>query len=333
VPESKELTVVVGADGKRTVTSVPEPNGKLMIETYLDHLFPNPEMRAYFFDNLRPGRILVWYGTGNNGKSVFANLLLCVLKSISPTNLACVYEDDELDMMIDDLGKFPKTTGTFIYITNDVPVVKNCSESFWSNVCPIVFEQKKWDTFRFSVEQVSQFPWEEYLKERLSRQSCRFTPQKSRKFLELMKAVAQPAESDDTKPVLKIVEEDTNPPALKVPTYAPITITVKKDVGADDVLMITPDPDSDGFIVTFEQPASESWLSLVMSPERLHTYLAAFFHAATVVSDTYRSAIFDVPFFPCATLQQDDIYDYATNELPSQIGFHLEGDDWPMFTE
>ena len=129
------------------------------------------------------------------------------------------------------------------------------------------------------------------------------------------------------------IEEDAQSPQQEEEwVYAPIEIRMKKhDDSADDVLTIEPDPESDNFMVTFEQPAEESWVTLYMPQNKLNAYLSTFFSAATWSEDLYSAAQFFVPFFPSTTISQYEAYDYATRELLPQIALHL--DDWPVLTE
>ena len=329
------------------------PAEKFAIESYLNHVFPDREMMNYFFDCLRFRRYTFWYGTGNNGKTAFANIFSrCYEFDVE-------HEED-----------------------NDIPVYKNRSEYFWSAVYPIIFEQKDMRSFPLTHEQVKALPWYAYLRERMSSIIAGSAPiempKKSRELVEKMKAAAAAAESlfakdkiDSTKkPVLNIAEEvskivepikdqektkntivyknlpvaapaskpekrpsePVDEPAEDAWVYADIVIHLRKP-GAqpDDILTVSPDPESDNFIVSFEQPAHESWITLYMPANKLNSYLSAFFSSATWDRNPYSTVEFNVPFFPVMTVDQEDAFDYATRNLLPQIAFHL--DDWPVLTE
>jgi hypothetical protein len=332
------------------------PAEKFAIESYLNHVFPDPQMLEYFFDSLRLRRYTFWYGSGNNGKTAFANVIF-------PCCYAFNIEHEE---------------------HNDIPVYKNRSEYFWSAVYPIIFEQKDMRSFPLTHEQVKALPWAAYLKERLNSTIMGSAPiempKKSRELLEKMKAASTSQENVVKpnpfikKPILNVVEEvpkiiiesakdventkntviyknlPVAAPAAAAPAaaslekrpktepqedawvYADIVIRLQKP-GAqpDDILTISPDPESDNFIVSFEQPAHESWITLYMPPNKLNSYLSAFFSSATWDRNPYTTVEFNVPFFPVMTVDQEDAFDYATRNLLPQIAFHL--DDWPVLTE
>ena len=339
---------------------------KFAIESYLNHLFPDQQMLNYFFDNLRPVRFMIWYGPGSNGKTTFRNLLMNHLSLVYVRSMVNADEQTPIERVARNYS-----TTNVIYETNEVPVLVNGSESFWSSVCPIVFEQQDMRSFPLSAEEVNALPWTAYLEQRLASMvegsAPIETPKQSRKLLKKMKktatatataastATAATTEDKTTKkPLLNVVEEAEvntekvkntivyeNPNAIRPRieedtaaewAYADIVIRLKRpDSRPDDVLTISPDPESDNFIVSFEQPAHESWVTLYMPPNKLNAYLPTFFSASTWDADPYETVEFNVPFFSLTTVERENVFTYATRNLLPQIAFHL--DDWPVLTE
>jgi hypothetical protein len=343
------------------------PAEKFAIESYLNFLFPDCEMQNYLFDSLRSPSTMIWYGSGNNGKTTFGKILC---SNWAETILKHAYDNPIAS----------SDAWTFIYETNDDTVAPHLMQkTSWKKLRVVVFQQRDMSKFPLSVEEVKALPWGQYLTERIGSviegSAPIEMPLDSRNFYNRISAGYEAYFKDAVtkKPFLNVVEDATpeeicknnkinnkdtntvvyaNPNAVRSRievdetqlwtqeqeqqeeewVYAPIEIRMKKhDGSADDVLTIQPDPESDNFMVTFEQPAEESWVTLYMPQNKLNAYLSTFFSAATWSSDLYSAAQFFVPFFPSTTVSQDEAFDYATRELLPQIAFHL--DDWPVLTE
>jgi hypothetical protein len=341
------------------------PAEKFAIESYLNFLFPDREMQNYLFDSLRSPCTMIWYGSGNNGKTTFGK----ILASNHPNTYLTMWS----------------TKSTYIHEINDMKIEPEHMHKMqgldWNTLRVIVFEQRDMSKFPLSVEEVKALPWAQYLKERVGSviegSASIEIPETSDYICSNIKAnydaYKKSKDAVTKKPILNVVEDATaeevcknknknkntikevkdventvvyaNPNAVRPRieedaqspqeeewVYAPIEIRMKKhDGSADDVLTVQPDPESDNFMVTFEQPAEESWVTLYMPQNKLNAYLSTFFSAATWSEDLYSAAQFFVPFFPSTTVTQDDAYEYATRELLPQIAFHL--DDWPVLTE
>ncbi len=337
------------------------PAEKFAIESYLNFLVPDREMQNYLFDSLRSPSTMIWYGSGNNGKTTFGKILC---SNWAETILKHAYNNPIASSDV----------WTFIYETNDDTVAPHLMQKkSWKKLRVVVFQQRDMSKFPLSVEEVKALPWGQYLTERIGSviegSAPIEMPLDSRNVYNRIKADYD-AYVTTKKPILNVVEDataeeacknnkinnkDTNTVVYANPNtvrprieedaqspeqeqeeqewvYAPIEIRMQKhDGSADDVLTVQPDSESDNFMVTFEQPAEESWVTLYMPQNKLNAYLSTFFSAATYSEDLYSAAQFFVPFFPSTTVSQDEAFDYATRELLPQIAFHL--DDWPVLTE
>jgi len=340
------------------------PAEKFAIESYLNFLFPDREMQNYLFDclRLRSPSTMIWYGPGNNGKTTFGNILCSnwaktILKHEYDSPIASsdawtfIYETND-DMVV------PYLMRKMCWTTLRVVVFQQRDMSKF----PLsVKEVKALPWAQYLKERVGSV---------IEGSAPIEMPLDSRNVYNRIKADYD-AYATTKKPILNVVEDATpeeicknnkinnkdtntvvypNPNAVRSRivvdetqlweqeqqeqewVYAPIEIRMKKhDDSADDVLTIEPDPESDNFMVTFEQPAEESWVTLYMPQNKVNAYLSTFFSAATWSEDLYSAVQFFVPFFPSTTVSQDEAYDYATRELLPQIALHL--DDWPVLTE
>jgi hypothetical protein len=143
----------------------------------------------------------------------------------------------------------------------------------------------------------------------------------------------------DTKPhdapALVILEEekptdDSEPAVEEEPCkYGDITIILQhiNTSRPDDMLKIAVDPDSENFIVTWDQRYVGASSTFVMSPDKLDAYLRIFFEAARRDEDGYGHAQFSVPLFPTVMVELEDAGRYAKYNLAAMIEFL--SDDWP----
>lgn len=119
--------------------------------------------------------------------------------------------------------------------------------------------------------------------------------------------------------------------------YLPIRLTFKTTDLPDDELMIEPDPESDGFIVTYDQPTTDSHsVAFINDVATLKRYLEIFLMSITWSSEGYKNVHMDVPHFAHAVLDaktnKNNMYmsaiHYARANLFRQIDFLCE--DWPV---
>jgi hypothetical protein len=87
-------------------------------------------------------------------------------------------------------------------------------------------------------------------------------------------------------------------------------IYLQKDYTKDDVLVIRPDEDSNGYYATFTQGEVGNVTERYIQNRDLMSYVDMFFQS--VVNDEARcdKIQIDCPSFPTAIVDPDDIYDY-----------------------
>jgi len=159
-----------------------------------------------------------------------------------------------------------------------------------------------------------------------------YTPNNDKSKEEENKNSAMKCENNCVGPSLVIAEVAEAAEATDdytFPRYGVVTIILQHtdESRPDDMLTIEVDPDSDGFIINWDQRYVGAKTTFYMSAENLDVYLNIFFAAARRDKDGYAHVQFSVPLFPTVMVNLADAGRYAEYNLAAQIEFL--SDDWP----
>jgi hypothetical protein len=113
-----------------------------------------------------------------------------------------------------------------------------------------------------------------------------------------------------------------------ISSYAKIIITVQR-AETDDVLAITPDLDSDGYYVSFDQKSIRNKSHCYFNNTQLVDYLHIFFHTLLYDSETPRYIQIDCPMFPTVLFPPSQMENYF---LLLQRQLAIVQEDWPFET-
>ena len=111
--------------------------------------------------------------------------------------------------------------------------------------------------------------------------------------------------------------------------YAKILVTIQRDGKPDDILIVTPDLESDGYYVTFRQRTVGNTTDRYFANEALLPYLSVFFSGLLYDHDRPNFVQFDVPMYPTVLLRPDTLFSFES-ALRDQI--ESLQDDWPYET-
>ena len=93
-------------------------------------------------------------------------------------------------------------------------------------------------------------------------------------------------------------------------SYVSLKIILQKYNTKDDVLTVVPDPDSEGFHVSFVQNSVSLSTEFSLDKNSLLYYLKDFLHNLTVDHDGCAFAQFEVPSYPVVVIPRDSLESY-----------------------
>lgn len=115
------------------------------------------------------------------------------------------------------------------------------------------------------------------------------------------------------------------------PSMAKIVVRLQYKNKPDDVLVIEPDMESDGFLATFAQVDNKVETVFRIDAKGVSPYLDNFFRTLRFDTDPDLACVqVDVPGLPCCILNKYDLLDYLYEVLDDHLDQLYELDEWPM---
>jgi len=109
--------------------------------------------------------------------------------------------------------------------------------------------------------------------------------------------------------------------------YAKILVTIQRDGKSDDLLIVTPDLESDGYYVTFKQKTIGNTVDRYFENAALLPYISSFFTGLLYDHQRPDFVQIDVPMYPTVLLTPEKLfaYDAVLNHQVESLQ-----DDWPF---
>jgi len=113
-------------------------------------------------------------------------------------------------------------------------------------------------------------------------------------------------------------------------SMANIAIVLERDANMQEVLKIMPDPDSDGFIITYVTPRNRNETMYITDDDTLESFIEAFFEFLNY-EEAYSRIGFHLPMMPDVWMPASRALHYIKTLFPQQLELLML--DWPVLVD